>query len=598
MTRINRPALLTGLLATSSTLAAVLLLGSWPDRSAVADPAPPSPAIATTAPASPATRPATQPAAPQAVKIDLDKAVQVQLPAPDKDLSAAAFKTADGKEGWTLRIPGNRPIATPAYARIGDKPLLFVGGGYGSHEFYAFDAETGQVVWQMKTADDGPTAAVVEDWEGTPYVAFNTESCTVIVADARTGKAVWQEWLGDPLMSQPAIRHGKLFIAYPGGHPRGPQAGNAPEAQVPAGAPPAANQAVEGPVQDPANNAAPKAAPAGGAAAVGPAKGNGHRLLCADLRTGKHLWEQDITADVITAPVVEGEQVLFTCQDGTSFALDTADGKVVWKKQNAGTSAPLVADGNVVITQKEQKGTEVREGIKRLDPRGEERDHQLLAGGKAEYLKPGNAGNVALQPAAQALQDASVGFAAAPAAAGLDKAGAQLNVTTVVAGWAYQGPRAAYANGALLNAQGNHFNCVTTRTGAVAWQAEAVGKDVNGDVQAFSPPALGKQNLYVCSAQGHLMALDQKDGKVGFLYATGKPMAFQPALANGNVYAGTTDGMLICLKTGNKDADGWSAWGGNAAHTGDISAKKDEGGKNQETRKGEATKDEKTHNNR
>ena len=44
------------------------------------------------------------------------------------------------------------------------------------------------------------------------------------------------------------------------------------------------------------------------------------------------------------------------------------------------------------------------------------------------------------------------------------------------------------------------------------------------------------------------------------------PITFQPALAKGNVYAGTSDGRLICLKTGNDDADGWYAWGGNAQH--------------------------------
>src|SRR5215208_7974961 len=80
-------------------------------------------------------------------------------------------------------------------------PILFVGGGYGSHEFYAFDAKTGRMVWKTNTGDDGPSAAVVEDG----LVAFNTESCTVIVVEAKTGKLVWQEWLGDPLMSQPAI---------------------------------------------------------------------------------------------------------------------------------------------------------------------------------------------------------------------------------------------------------------------------------------------------------------------------------------------------------------------------------------------------------
>src|SRR2546423_6662751 len=203
-------------------------------------------------------RPAPDSAAPGLVKagplrIDLSKAMNVNLPATSRDFEAASFGTPDGKSGWVLRLPGGRPIATPAYA----DGMLFVGGGYGSHEFYAFDAATGKKVWEIKCADDGPTAAVVEDG----YCAFNTESCTVIVVEAKTGKIVWQEWLGDPLMSQPAIANGKLYIAYPGGHPRGQ------------------NQQAQ-------QRAEPEAKPqeaVAGAKAVGPANGNGHRLLCADL---------------------------------------------------------------------------------------------------------------------------------------------------------------------------------------------------------------------------------------------------------------------------------------------------------------------------
>lgn len=141
-------------------------------------------------------------------KINLDKAVDVQLPAVE-GLKPVRFRTADCKAGWVLRIPGHHPIATPAYA----DGLLFVGGGYGSHGFYAFEAKTGALAWKITTADDGPTAAVVEDG----YVGFNTESCTVIVVDEKTGKVIWQQWLGDPLMSQPAISGGRLFIAYPSG---------------------------------------------------------------------------------------------------------------------------------------------------------------------------------------------------------------------------------------------------------------------------------------------------------------------------------------------------------------------------------------------
>src|SRR6266478_2244017 len=153
-----------------------------------------------------------------ALRIDLSKAMKVNLPATSRDLEAASFGTPDGRSGWVLRLPGGRPIATPAYA----DGMLFVGGGYGTHEFYALDSETGRVIWKIQTGDDGPTAAVVADG----MVAFNTESCTLVVVEERRGRVIWQEWLGDPLMSQPAIDKGVLFMAHPAatGRPQKPAA--------------------------------------------------------------------------------------------------------------------------------------------------------------------------------------------------------------------------------------------------------------------------------------------------------------------------------------------------------------------------------------
>jgi hypothetical protein len=84
---------------------------------------------------------------------------------------------------------------------------------------------------------------------------------------------------------------------------------------------------------------------------------------------------------------------------------------------------------------------------------------------------------------------------------------------------------------------------------------------IDADLLGFSPPALGERNLYLCGAQGHLVAVKQQDGAVAFAYALKQPMTFQPALAKGAIYAGAGAGLLICLKTGDKDADGWYAWG-------------------------------------
>jgi hypothetical protein len=72
--------------------------------------------------------------------------------------------------------------------------------------------------------------------------------------------------------------------------------------------------------------------------------------------------------------------------------------------------------------------------------------------------------------------------------------------------------------------------------------------------------------MYLSGANGNLISVRQRDGQVGFAYSFKKPMIFQPALVDGSVCVGTGDGLLICLQTNNKDADGWYGWGGNAQH--------------------------------
>jgi Ca-activated chloride channel homolog len=446
------------------------------------------------------------------VKIDLDKAIDVPIPT-GKGLEAIEFKTKDGKTGWAVHIPGNRPIATPAYY----DGRIFVGGGFGSHEFYAFDADTGKLAWQIKTSDDGPTAALVEDG----CVCFNTESCTVIVTDAKTGKLIWQEWLGDPLMSQPAASQGRLYIAYPAGQQK-----------------------------HPANKT----------------KGYGFRMLCADLHTGKHYWETEIPTDVISAPVIEGDSCYFTCMDGTSMNLDARTGAVLWKKQNSGASAPLIVGGQVVMTQKEVTGGKAYEGLRRLDAKqGHNKDKDLVSKGSADYLQRDKGGGVGISKAKSQVLDSSVGFSVAPQAAKMQSVNGQLGVNSVVGGWSYQGSRAGHSNGLFYNAQGLNLNSMDA-AGKARWRAETNGKGIGKDEQIFSPPAMGAKNMYLSSARGHLLAVSQSDGSPKFMYNLKQPIVFQPALARGNMYVGTANGLVICLRTGDRDADGWTMWGGNAQH--------------------------------
>lgn len=458
--------------------------------------------------------------------IDLDQALQVHIPRSKEPLKPQSFDGPRGNGNWSVQISNYRPIATPAY----ENGFLFVGGGYGTFGFYAFDAMTGQLVWRIKTADDGPTAAVVERG----FVAFNTESCTVIICEARTGRIIWQEWLGDPLMSQPAISGDKLFIAYPGGSPRGVQRGR------------------RGPTVP---------------ATAGPATGHGHRLLCADLNTGEHLWEVDITGDVITSPVVDADQVFVTCLDGVTFCFEVSDGSLVWKKENQGTSAPLIVNGRVINTEKQTIRGKTYERIRRAHRRSgayHERDRVYMRASPYRSAAKGGGSSIRWQMAADL--DSGVGFNFAPASAELGSASDHLGVGSVSGAWAYQGSRTAYRNGRIFNSQGRHVCCLKDEDQSVDWQSEVRGSDVDPEDQIFLPPSLGREYIYLASMAGHLVSLHQVSGQPGFMYATGRQICFQPCLAGGRMYFGTADGELVCINTGSDDADGWYMWGGNAQH--------------------------------
>src|SRR5262249_19094653 len=86
------------------------------------------------------------------IQIDLEKATAFNLPRLRKSLTAVSFNTPDGKHGWVMRIPGSRPIATPAYAN----GMIFAGGGYGSPHLFRVCARPGPAALRSMAPTEGP----------------------------------------------------------------------------------------------------------------------------------------------------------------------------------------------------------------------------------------------------------------------------------------------------------------------------------------------------------------------------------------------------------------------------------------------------------
>lgn len=145
--------------------------------------------------------------------------------------------------------------------------------------------------------------------------------------------------------------------------------------------------------------------------------------------------------------MIEGEHVFVTCLDGVSCCVNIADGTVVWKQDNKGTSAPLVVEGRVIFTEKERHGAEVFQRMRRaVRGTGAAFDHTAIYRRKAEYLTSERTGGSGLKGEHAEDLDKSVGFGAKPSSAKLTEAEAHVGVGSVASAWAYQGSRPAYAS--------------------------------------------------------------------------------------------------------------------------------------------------------
>ncbi|MGF1469047.1 MAG: VIT domain-containing protein [Sandaracinaceae bacterium] len=220
----------------------------------------------------------------------------LRMPHPPRGASSR-FNFGRGRRGWITAMPSAELLTSPAF----HAGRVFLGGGFASHRFYAFNAYTGELDWSVAAPDGGPTAAIIEDGR----VIFNTESCTIFVADAETGEIRWSRWLGDPLMSQPAAADGLVFSAYP--------------------------------------------------------KDGGHELGAFRLADGEPVWATRIPADVIQAPQVVDGWVYAATMDGTAHRIDASTGRVAWQRDLGASSAMWVDRTHVLVARRSGSGREPTE---------------------------------------------------------------------------------------------------------------------------------------------------------------------------------------------------------------------------------------------
>jgi outer membrane protein assembly factor BamB len=431
----------------------------------------------------------------------------------------APFQSSDGRfRGWKVALPGGHSLASPAVVN----GRVFLGGGFGSYDFYAFNADDGTLAWQYQTSDDGPTAAVVDD----DHVVFNTESCELEVLTT-DGTPVWKKWLGDPLMSMPAVASGRVYMAYPD------------------------------------------------------TKGDRrHYLACFDLRSGTEYWKTPIEGEVITTPVLAEEHVHFSTLDGTIYRLRQTDGRTEWNEPRNATSSPVVWEGECYFSQRQEVARNAARGgayqtehLSARKLRAAEYRHYRETSREADWLdhEKRRVGSPVYRDSE--ARDAAVGFAQFKGDAKMHQAMANLGKSHVHAIWAYQGSKPFVSRARLYAAQGDTVSAADPRSDRVLWKT-TIGRTREGNAELLdsplTPPSIVNGKLFFGSVAGELHCLSAESGEEVWKISIGEPIVFQPAVAGGRVYVGTDSGSLVCVETGDRNDDGWLMWGADAAHNGRL----------------------------
>ncbi len=444
-------------------------------------------------------------------------ASQSQPVSSRQGIAPVAVHSKDGKvSGWKIVIPGGRPLATPA---ISDGKM-FVGGGFGSHEFYAFDAATGSLRWIYHTADDGPTAAVVSDGR----IVFNTESCELEVI-TRDGKPLWKKWLGDPLMSMPAIAGGAVYMAFPN------------------------------------------------------SRGDSKYYVAAfDLTSGKELWKNSIASEIITAPVIDGDTVYLATVDGSLVAFDRRDGAKIWEETKNVTSAPAVWNGRCYFSRREatlvsKNGSQVKQQNEMVAERAAGRSGKVkdftATQRMADYLDYSKRAEASSMERKSMLFDASVGFGVTKGSANVAMMKTNLGQGTVHGIWAYQGSKPFVDRGRVYTSMGNTVISTDAESEIVLWK-RTIDQDKTVPLldSTLTPPAVVNGKVFVASSSGEVFALSADNGEVVWKLDVGEPVAFQPAISGGKIYIATNNGNVYCFETGDPRDDGWQMWGATSSHNG------------------------------
>jgi outer membrane protein assembly factor BamB len=265
--------------------------------------------------------------------------------------------------------------------------------------------------------------------------------------------------------------------------------------------------------------------------------------------TGDVIWRQRVEAPVSGAPATDGQAVYVMGRDGSAWAIDTADGKVLWQVVGSpavagyvGTAAPSVADRAVIFP------TTAGELMAVLKIGGGTKIWQRSLAGE----RLGRAYAFSADVTGDAVVDGSVMYAGT--AAGRTVAMSTSSGEAIwSAGEGALGPVAVAGGSIFLVNDEAELVRLDAATGEVIW-AQPMPYFTQDKIKrrkgifAHYGPVLAGGRVVVASSDGLLRVFDPVDGSLTHTAEIPGGAATQPAVAGGTLYVVGGNGQLHAFR--------------------------------------------------
>ncbi|HEU0029929.1 MAG TPA: PQQ-binding-like beta-propeller repeat protein [Kofleriaceae bacterium] len=133
--------------------------------------------------------------------------------------------------------------------------------------------------------------------------------------------------------------------------------------------------------------------------------------------------------------------------------------------------------------------------------------------------------------------------------------------------WAFEGSRPVVDHGVRYVAMGSDVHASDANNGEAIWHRRY---DAKSGARQLGSVALAGSTLVTATRDGKVFGLDVDTGFTLWSYDIGHRMIAEPVIAQGWLYAPTEDGYVVALNVADKSLDGWHMFGGNPQKNGAI----------------------------